>query len=145
MAKYDDASWHFEGEFPSDLGLEHACTHIGMFLGWAIDNHLQSQLFEEEFGNLLEKFRRREMTGTQILRASCDDKLTDDDLNDEGNAFAMEYYEKEVYFDDYDEFLGNTLPTLYHVEDTWENYELIKEKLDARFSKWKEKLDDDSN
>ena len=78
------------------------------------------------------------MTGTQILRACCDDKLTDDDLNNEGNAFAKEYYEEEVYFDDFDEVLGNNLPTLYHVEDTWENYELIKEKLDVRFSEWKE-------
>jgi hypothetical protein len=33
--KYDDASWHFGGEFPKDLPEEAAATHTGMFVAWA--------------------------------------------------------------------------------------------------------------
>ena len=32
MAKYDDASWHYEGDYPEDLPTANAATHIGMFL-----------------------------------------------------------------------------------------------------------------
>ena len=30
MAKYDDASWHYGGDFPDDLPEENGATHIGM-------------------------------------------------------------------------------------------------------------------
>ncbi|RML48695.1 DUF7832 domain-containing protein [Pseudomonas avellanae] len=30
--KYDDASWHYNGNFPSDLPDTAGATHIGMFL-----------------------------------------------------------------------------------------------------------------
>jgi len=32
MAKYDDASWHYGGEYPENISEENASTHIGMFL-----------------------------------------------------------------------------------------------------------------
>ncbi|WP_262497415.1 DUF7832 domain-containing protein [Pedobacter caeni] len=30
MAKYDDASWHYGGDFPKDLPQINGATHIGM-------------------------------------------------------------------------------------------------------------------
>lgn len=46
MAKYDDASWHYNGEFPADQPREHGGTHIALFLkgklqGWAGELHLE--------------------------------------------------------------------------------------------------------
>jgi hypothetical protein len=38
MAKYDDASWHYGGDYPEDLPNENVATHIGMFLQWCIEN-----------------------------------------------------------------------------------------------------------
>ncbi len=38
--KYDDASWHFGGDYPSDLPQENACTHTGVFLAWALKTKL---------------------------------------------------------------------------------------------------------
>jgi hypothetical protein len=32
--KYDDASWHYGGDFPADLPREAGSTHIAMFLAW---------------------------------------------------------------------------------------------------------------
>ncbi|WZB61364.1 hypothetical protein WJ970_29215 [Achromobacter xylosoxidans] len=34
--KFDDASWHYEGDYPADLPESAAATHIGMFLAWAL-------------------------------------------------------------------------------------------------------------
>jgi hypothetical protein len=46
--KHDDASWHYGGDgFPEDLPLEAGGTHIGMFLGWAIMNHLESEMLRD--------------------------------------------------------------------------------------------------
>jgi hypothetical protein len=28
------------------------------------------------------------------------------------------------------------LPSQYHVEDTWENYEKLKARIDERFAEW---------
>ena len=137
MAKYDDASWHYGGDFPKDLPEDRACTHIGMFLGWAIDSGLEGDLLKEEFPGPLESFRKRMITGTQVLRTCCDDKLTNDDLNDEGNAFASEYYENNTYFKDYTDVLKDGLPSIYHVVDSWENYQLIRNRLNDRFAQWK--------
>ena len=50
MAKYDDASWHYGGDFPDDLPEENGATHIGMFLNWCIDNDLISEFQIEESG-----------------------------------------------------------------------------------------------
>jgi hypothetical protein len=71
----------------------------------------------------------------------CDGKFTDEDLNEEGNAFASEYFdlEKGAYLADYEATLGAGLRDLYHVSDTWENYERLKPILDRRLSEWRSK------
>ena len=38
--KYDDASWHYGGDFPKDLPIEAGGTHIGMFFAWAVSSGL---------------------------------------------------------------------------------------------------------
>ena len=77
----------------------------------------------------------------------CDGKFTEDDLNDEGNAFAQEYYEFETgqFVHDYAGTLGDDVPDLYHVADTWETFERIKPVLDQRFHEWKAKADPQQN
>ena len=34
--KYDDAYWHYRGEFPTELPASAGATHIGMFVAWAL-------------------------------------------------------------------------------------------------------------
>ena len=45
---YDNAKNHFLGNFPEALPIEQAYVHIGMYLGWIIDNDMYSEYFEEE-------------------------------------------------------------------------------------------------
>jgi hypothetical protein len=42
MAKYDDASWHYGGDYPKNLPNENTAFHIGMFITWYIENDLMS-------------------------------------------------------------------------------------------------------
>ncbi len=133
---YDRADWHYGGDFPAELPPEKGATHIGMFLAWAIQRGLVGQLHLEESADAVQAVRNRQMTGSQFLISQCDAKFTDEDLNDEGNRFANDYYETNEYFDDYDATLGNDLPTLYHAQDTWTNFDLVASVIDLRYREW---------
>ena len=153
MAKYDDASWHYGGDFPDDLPEENGATHIGMFLTWCIDNDLLSEEQIEDSEDEIESVKNRKMTGAEFLIDICDEKFTDYDLNDIGNEFATDYYEDGTkfskkhknYFGDYAEIfdikvIDNNLDqhSLYRIDNSWTNHALIKSRIDKRFSEWKE-------
>ncbi|MCU4804210.1 hypothetical protein P4V72_22855 [Bacillus thuringiensis] len=60
------------------------------------------------------------MTGTQIY-INWDGVLVDDMLNDEGNQFAMYYFNNKdewKYIDDYSGIFTDDGETLYHVQVT---------------------------
>ncbi|MDR1614722.1 MAG: hypothetical protein LBS26_04045 [Campylobacteraceae bacterium] len=152
MAKYDDASWHYGGDYPDDLPDENAAIHIGMFIAWCIENDLMSDEQKEECSEDIEKVKRREMSGAEYLIRNQDEKFCDYDLNDLGQAFTQDYYMDDKSFtqkySDYtDDFCnvfdakaeanGFEYASAYHVEDTWENYDLIKKTIDQRFLEWK--------
>lgn len=139
MTKYDDASWHAGGDFPPELDSERACTHIALFLGWAVDRGLGGDLLREEYGEMLEGFRARRLSPIELLHAAADDKLTDEDLNDEGNAFTAEYFDSNLYYVDYAMALAGDLPSLYHVDCTWENYDRMAKRIDERLAEWRSK------
>jgi hypothetical protein len=145
MAKYDDASWHYGGDYPEDLPNENAATHIGMFMAWCIENDLMSEEQKEESGEDLQKVIDHKMTGAKFLINNCDEKFIDEDLSELGNDFTKAYYENDAKFakkyssyDDDFAFIFDEYETSYHVEDTWENYERIKKVIDQRFQEWKE-------
>jgi hypothetical protein len=91
--KYDDVSWHCAGDFPKDVPNEAGATHTGMFVAWALLSGLSGDIHVSDSPEDLEALRARaETPGAFFLRAR-DGKLTDEDLNDEGNAFAAEYFD----------------------------------------------------
>jgi hypothetical protein len=137
--KYDDASWHYGGDFPDDLPASAGATHSGMFLAWALLSGLGGDIHTEESPEDLEKLRTRAITPGQFLIDACDEKFIDEDLNDEGNAFAAVYFdfERGSYIADYERVLVQDLPSQYHVADTWENFDRLKPVLDQRFQEWR--------
>jgi hypothetical protein len=141
--KYDDASWHYEGDYPQNLPNANAAIHIGMFITWCIENDLIDDENDhiEDCAEEIQKIKKHEMTGGQFLIECCDEKFIDYDLSDLGNAFAEDYYDYDTeytikYGDDFCD-LFDEYETAYHVEDTWENYKLIKKIIDKRFEEWK--------
>jgi hypothetical protein len=137
---FDKAKWHFQGDFPKDLGEEQAYVHTGIFLGWIIDNELYSEDFAEENVKEIRKFKARKMTGPDVYRAG-DGVFLDDMLNEEGLAFTKAYFDfdKGKYLKDYEKILAADLPTTYHVQDSWENYDQLKPCIDKRFAAWRRK------
>lgn len=134
---YDKAKYHYDGDYPKDLPEEKAFVHTGMFLGWIIDKGLYSEEFAQE-AEQIELFKQRKITGAKVYEW-WDGTLIDDMLNEEGNAFAQYYFDfqKGKYLEDYEEVLAGDLPSLYHVEDSWENYASIKKRIDQRHEDWK--------
>jgi hypothetical protein len=135
---YDKAKYHYDGDFPDDLEIEQGFVHTGMFLGWIIDHDLYSDWFGKELGGYVIAFKACDMTGAKVFEA-CDGVLMNDMLSDEGNDFAQHYFdfERGKYMGDYGEVLANGLPTMYHVADTWANYEKLKKRIDKRYREWK--------
>jgi len=153
MSKYDDASWHYGGDFPEELPEKNGATHTGMFLNWCIERNLVSEEFQEDAEEEIEKLKRREITGAEFIINSMDGKFSEHDLNDLGNAFAKDYYVDETdfgnrfssfatdyinLFDSIAEESDFEYETFYHIEDTYENYDLMKQIMDHRFEEWKE-------
>jgi hypothetical protein len=137
--KYDDASWHSSGDFPSDLPPEAAATHTGMFLAWALLSGFGSELHTREFADELHKLRSRRITPGKYLLDVVDGKLTDEDLTDEGNEFTKAYFDFKtgMYPLDYDGHVTADLPSIYHAPDSWETFDRLQPVLDMRFDEWR--------
>jgi len=138
---YDRADFDYSTE-AEPLPKGHAATHIGMFLAWAVLNGLESDFHHECSAQLLDKLRRREITGRQFFEAACNERFSERDLNEEGNAYAQHYYVDEAgkrgaYFADYKKVLAASLPSFWHVADTWGNYEKIAAVITRRYEEWK--------
>jgi hypothetical protein len=137
---YDKAKYHFKGNFPDSLPIEQAYVHIGMFMGWIIEKELYSEFFEEECEIQMIRFKRRELTCT-VLCEIWDGHLGSDLFTEEGNMFTYYYYGGGIFRKDYETLLINAeTPTIYHVKDTWENFDLISKKIEARYQEWKKIL-----
>lgn len=136
--KYDDASWHYGGDFPEYLPDEAGATHTGMFVAWALLSGLAGRIHVEDFPQDLEALRSRTVTPGRFFFEYCDGKFVDENLNPQGNAFAAAYFDfaKGSYLADYETVLGSELPSIYHVPDTWQSFERLKPTLDARFAQW---------
>ncbi len=138
---YDRADFDYSTE-DDPLPKGHAGTHIGMFLAWAVQNGLEGEFHHERSAGLLDRLRRREITGRQFFEAACGDRFSERDLNAEGNAFAQYYYVDEAgqrgpYFADYKRTLAAGLPSFWHVADTWYNYEKVAAVISRRYDEWK--------
>jgi len=148
--KYDDASWHSEGEgYPPEAGPEAGATHIGMFLAWAVLADRVSDQLGEDAADELAALRERTTTPGAFLLEATDGKLVDEDLDDDAAAFASAYYAGDaeqdedggLYLEDYVDAVspGDGEPEdVYRVPDTWETYELVGPLVDARFAQWQD-------
>jgi hypothetical protein len=110
-----------------------------MFVAWAFLSGLAGQLHIEDFPDDLPKLRSRAVTPGRYFLATCDGKFTDEDLNDEGNAFAQTYFDlqKGQFVADYERTVGANLPSIYHVPDTWETFDRLRPIFDQRLSAWR--------
>lgn len=139
---YDKAKYHHDSVLEEGLPIEQAEVHTAFFLGWIIDNDLYSEMFAQEprEQELIKQYKARKVTALEVYEW-WDTCLVGDMLNDEGNAFAQAYFdfERGKYLSDYQELLARDLPSFFHVEYNWENYETIRSRIDERYKSWKGK------
>lgn len=137
MGNIDRADWHYGGNYPSGLPQENGGTHIGIYLAWIIQRQLGSKTLEKYAGVMFQRVLHRQATGRDLLFSELDEKFFPELLTKEARAFTRDYYETNEYVNDYDRVLGGTLETLYHVDDTWENYDKMAPILDERLRTWR--------
>lgn len=140
--KFDDASWHSEGDFPADLPPEAGATHIGIFLTWLIrGQHLSDEVFAEAEDDIF-AVQAGTMSGAEFLLTWFDGQLGDAVLSRTGADFAMAYYEgaggEVTFLSDYAEAFSAVpeIDTLYKVPDTQESYDLVASVISYRFEQW---------
>jgi hypothetical protein len=135
---YDKAKYHYESIEQHGLSEEHAANHTVVFLRWLIEHNMMNDFFVRESNGTVEKFRRGEATIHQVYEW-WDCCLIDDMLSEEGNAFAMAYFDFDhgKYIHDYIATLQGDLPTEFHVDYTEENYEKMRQVIDRRYAEWK--------
>lgn len=133
---YDLAKNHFLGDFPDSLPIEKAYLHIGIFMGWVIDNDMYSDFFREEASTEIFRFKRREIECI-ILSEIWDGALSHDLFDDDINLFTYYYYAGGIFKSDYIDVLVKSHKTIYHVEDTWENFDKLSKRMSERYAEWK--------
>lgn len=102
---------------------------------WTLLSGLGGEIQSEED---ISSLRSRTTTPGAFFLDVCDGKFRDEDLNDKGNAFTQAYFdfEKGKYPVDYEAAIGGGLPELYHVKNTWENFDKLHPVLQDRFLEW---------
>ena len=138
--KYDDASWHYGGDFPADVDDSAGATHIGLFVTWCLLNGLAGKIHADDIDKPLEKLEKRISTPGEWFIRYCDEKFTDEDLSELGNCFASSYYagEEAPYLKLYVSVLLTDDDSVYSVPDTWETYDRLAPHLRDGFDRWLE-------
>lgn len=136
---YDKAKYHFGADdFPPSFSIAQAYVHTGVFVGWLADMDFLHES-SPDVADAIAQFKRRELTGPQLYEwlGGC---LIDYMITPRGNHFARDYFELStgVFIEDYRDLLVRDLGSEYAVKDTWENYDLIKCRIDERYAAWTE-------
>jgi hypothetical protein len=141
---YDKAKYHYDGDFPEDLPLEHAYIFTGFFLGWIVDHEMYSEGVKNQFSREIDDYKQRRITGPQLYR-QLGGVLAKDVLNDIGNEFANYYY-TNLQTGRYREYLYHFMErfdcslSIYHVEDTWDNYFNMTQAIVDEYEYWIEEV-----
>lgn len=132
--KYDDAENHFL-KFTTGLPNVYGGRHMALFLDWAVRRGLASAQLMQHAHALV----RGETSALDLLFDACDGKLTNGDLNDEGNAFAETFYTRD-HLPAYIRILGCTpeasADEIFGREPSPVQCERLQWVLDRRYSQW---------
>ena len=126
--KYDDASWHYGGNFPKESPPEFGATHIALFMRWCFSKGWAGELHLEDEQEAIRQVVDGSLSATEYFLKYCDEKLTDEDFNAEGNAFVSAYYGKNgLYLYDYAEHFGHLMYVAPEIEHDFELFSSILE------------------
>jgi hypothetical protein len=97
--------------------------------GWA------GELHTEEEPEAVAALIQGTMSGTDFLFKYCDGKLTNEDLNDDGNAIAEQYYgDKGHYLNDY---AANFADLMYTAPESAHDFKKYSQMFEKRLASGK--------
>ena len=138
---FDKAKWHINDDFPIDLDHYQSYVHSGLFICWLIDNGLLEDDFKTKNSIGINLLVTRQVAPSQFYVDYLDGVFDAEGLTQAAIKFTADYFdfEKGNYVADYLTTLDPTdsLPSLFHVADTWENYDKLKPIINNRFREWK--------
>jgi hypothetical protein len=137
---FDKAQWHIGGDFPSDTEPYQAYVHTGFYVGWLILNDLVSQDFKDDNIESINSFKSRELTAVALYAEQMDGVFTSDDVNDIGYAFTKAYFDFDTgqYLTDYATTLAADLSSIFEVEDSWQNFDMISKLINLSYQEYRE-------
>jgi hypothetical protein len=90
--KYDDASWHYGGDYPKDLDESYASVNIGMFVAWCLLNNLGNRSFLQDIDNGINQLLQHQITPGKYVIEYLDEVFTSDIISVKGCKFVAYYY-----------------------------------------------------
>ncbi len=142
----DHIEWHTDEDFPEDIPQENALNHMGFYWAWAVNNDLVHHQIIEQMPKQITAIKAREMTGKECISEYLGKQLQLSFFNTIGARFAAFYYEDEEegygnFIHDYVDTLEiEAKPSLYHTEDSWENYDKIAPVFERAYNEWYQSL-----
>ncbi len=137
----DDVPRHLAAKgFLPQLPREAVYTHMGLYLGWAMDRGMMSETFQSQHAGDVAAFRDKRLTGPQ-LAGRMDGVLYVSLFNNELARFSRLYYAKTGRF--YGDYIRTFLSpiaaarSMYVATDTWENQDKLSRLLDERLDAWR--------
>lgn len=137
MSSIDKCDWHCWWDYPTGIADENGGTHIGMYLNWIIDAALISDYHLENSLKELHQVQNQEINWRDFLFNICDGKFGEFDLNQRGIDFTKFYYNDSYYKDYFKVLWDSQTKSLYHIENTWDNYNKIRSTINIKFYLWK--------
>ncbi|NME67074.1 DUF7832 domain-containing protein [Flammeovirga aprica] len=131
----DNVRNYFGSSFPDEVALDQAYLHMGVFMGWVIKNDFYSDDYEDEYGAQIIHFMNNEIS--PIILAETLDGIIDYSLFRETlKPFVRTYYGGGQYLADYQHTLSDGLNSMFHVKDSWENFDAMKSVISDRYQDW---------
>jgi hypothetical protein len=138
---FDKAKWHINERFPDNLDPYQSYIHTGLYVAWLIDNNLFEEDFKNDHIDSIQKHLDRRSTPVEFYELQLDGVFDSEGLIQEAVKFTKDYFdfEKGNYINDYISTLDteNRAASIFHISDTWENYDRLKPILDKRLHDWK--------
>jgi len=113
----------------SDAGTwERACRHMALFLFWAAERGLAAKEHDP---------RKMGDRPTEYFIAQCDTKLWEEDLSDEGTAFAKARY--DAYLGEVEAYAARLRVGAYDISEAPTTTQHFFAWLDAALADWRRK------
>ena len=112
-----------------------------IFLAWLLLNGMPGEIHNDMNGQFLRPLRTRAIDPRKFLQDQCDEKFTDEDVNDEGAAFTGYYFlggsQNSRFDEDLSDAFKDCLSAQADPATVWSEYDVLAPIIGERYRQWK--------